>query len=380
MTAAAVTDASPPVEYYFECTNFGDANSGWQTSPTYIAQDLSPLTQYTFRVKARDSAIWDGNVVPNVTGWSEAASATTLPPGSKVEILGSWQSGTSHSKESGYSRALVFIAHAEYGNTTLDSVTYGGQPMTKVIDVNAGTTIKVYASAFILNEAGVAAATSDIFVPSWSAQPTYTAYASAFFSDVNQTTLVGAADSNGTATSDPDPIRTNPLATRDRDMAIVAATCGNVGSYTLESAFTEGVDQQVGTPANATGIAGYKAATGANETPGADYSDIVNRQVIIGFVINASEPPVYSNCSEVIAAGYRLPSDLSGDCYVNHLDVNVMAYYWLNGDCDATNNYCGLADFDPRDGAVDFFDFSDFAMQWLVCNNPEDAACPHNWE
>jgi hypothetical protein len=39
----------------------------------------------------------------------------------------------------------------------------------------------------------------------------------------------------------------------------------------------------------------------------------------------------------------------------------------------------GGADFEPRDGVVDLFDFSDFAMQWLWCNDPENPVCIENW-
>jgi hypothetical protein len=72
MTATTATDSTPPVEYYFECTNYGDANSNWRTNPTYVATGLTPSTQYTFRVRARDGAI-----PHNETGWSVPASATT---------------------------------------------------------------------------------------------------------------------------------------------------------------------------------------------------------------------------------------------------------------------------------------------------------------
>jgi len=72
MKATTATDSTPPVEYYFECTNHGDANSNWRTNPTYVATGLTPSTQYTFRVRARDGAI-----PHNETGWSVPASATT---------------------------------------------------------------------------------------------------------------------------------------------------------------------------------------------------------------------------------------------------------------------------------------------------------------
>ncbi len=103
MTATTAADATPPVQYYFECTNYGEANSTWQTSPTYVAQGLNPSTLYSFRVKARDSAS-----AHNETGWSSTLSATTLPPSTDVNILGSWVSGTTHAKESGAHPRLDF--------------------------------------------------------------------------------------------------------------------------------------------------------------------------------------------------------------------------------------------------------------------------------
>jgi hypothetical protein len=74
MTAATGSDVSEPVEYYFEETsgNPGSSDSGWQTSPGYTDIDLVPDTEYTYRVQIRDALV-------NRTGWSGAASATTLP-------------------------------------------------------------------------------------------------------------------------------------------------------------------------------------------------------------------------------------------------------------------------------------------------------------
>jgi hypothetical protein len=161
-------------------------------------------------------------------------------------------------------------------------------------------------------------------------------------------------------------------------MVIVAATCGNAGNYTLNNGFTEGTDQTMGS--TATGVAGYKSATGAAETPSATYNTGPNRQVIIGFVVNAQSGPVYSNCGEVIAGGYRLASDIAGtgDCYVDYYDLDTFVDYWLNDTCTGPGN-CHGADFAPADGEVDLFDFSQFANQWLVCNNPGDPGCSPNW-
>jgi glucuronoarabinoxylan endo-1,4-beta-xylanase len=85
-----------------------------------------------------------------------------------------------------------------------------------------------------------------------------------------------------------------------------------------------------------------------------------------------------SKCDSVLVAGYDLTSDIYPDCYVNYEDLKIITEYWLNSECDMYGD-CEGADFEPTDGVVDLFDFSDFAMQWLWCNNPEDAGCTPNW-
>jgi hypothetical protein len=302
-----------------------------------------------------------------------------MPP-TDVNILGSWTTGTTHAKENGYNRALIFIAHEEStnGNPYLSSVTYGGQAMTKIIEVNAIVSSGNYTAAFILNEANIAASSDSTFTPTWSATTTSTSYASVFLETVNQITPVGPNDSNRTTSSTPNPIKTNPLATGDGDMVILGATCGQPGSYTLNNGFIKGTDQQAGGTAGMTGVAGYKKTPSASsETPSATYSATVNRQVIIGFVLKVAPPSGYQNCPQVQADGHRLPSDLNGDCYVDYLDLEIVALYWLHTDCAGLGN-CEHGDFEP-DGDVDFGDFSTFGLQWTQCNDPQDSNCTPNW-
>ncbi len=336
-------------------------------------------------VRSKTSAYTDTNVVANNTyyyvvtavdanfnssAYSNQVSAT---PRRYVGVIGSWASGTSHTKENGSSRALILIVHAEHTAAICStSVTYGNQPMTKVIEgVVPGST---YVAAYILNEAGVAAATNSNFVTTWNVTPPTVGYSSVFLGNVDQATLVGASDSNGTTTLD--PINTNPLSTINGDMVIEAATCGNLGSYTLNNDFIEGIDQTINW--TITGVTGYKAATGVPETPSVDFSGTVNRQVIIGFVVNVLSPHTYSDCNEVRTAGHRLNSDLNGDCSVDYQDLEIIAYHWLHTDCIAPGN-CQNADFTPIDGTVDFFDFIDFGPQWMQCNDPENPYCTPNW-
>ncbi|MBN1392717.1 MAG: hypothetical protein JW947_07935, partial [Sedimentisphaerales bacterium] len=381
MTATTASDTSG-VEYYFDCLTAGGHDSDWQDDTTYEDTGLSPSTQYTYRVQARDKS-----PAQNTTGWSSEQSDTSEPPPTDIEI-GSWTEDLSNDdtepNETGGSRALIFIAHEESasGNPYLSSVTYGGQEMTKIIEVNAVSgSYGNYTAAFILKEAGIAAASGSTFTPTWSGTTSSVDYTSVFLSNVNQATSIGASDKNSTVSSTPNPITTSALSTEDGDIVIVGVTCGSVGSYTLNNGFTEGTDQQFGDTSGGTGAAGHKKTpTGSSETPSATYNTGPNRQAIIGFVVKAAASSVYENCAEVITSGYRLAADINGtgDCYVDFYDLYTFADNWLRQDCTSPGN-CDGADFDPIDGAVDFYDFSDFAGQWLTCNDPENPNCIQNW-
>ncbi len=71
MTAVTATDDNSAVEYNFICNSGNCADSGWQTSSTYIASNLAIATNYSFQVVARDAA-------GNETAPSEIMSAQTL--------------------------------------------------------------------------------------------------------------------------------------------------------------------------------------------------------------------------------------------------------------------------------------------------------------
>jgi hexosaminidase len=75
MTATTGSDATGPVEYYFDETslNLGGTDSGWVTNPVYNDTELSPSTQYTYTVQMRDSV----TPTPNVGTASTPANATT---------------------------------------------------------------------------------------------------------------------------------------------------------------------------------------------------------------------------------------------------------------------------------------------------------------
>jgi parallel beta-helix repeat protein len=64
MIAAEATDASGPVEYYFECTTDAGLSSGWQRARNYEVIVDSAGQGHSFRVKVRDR-------FGNETEWSE---------------------------------------------------------------------------------------------------------------------------------------------------------------------------------------------------------------------------------------------------------------------------------------------------------------------
>ena len=80
MWAKPDTDRSG-VEYYFECVNDANINSGWHSDPNYNFTTLGPGTTYGFRFRARDKS-----ANHNLTDWSTTVFTTTatgtdtLPP------------------------------------------------------------------------------------------------------------------------------------------------------------------------------------------------------------------------------------------------------------------------------------------------------------
>jgi murein tripeptide amidase MpaA len=142
MTATTATDDSG-VEYFFDCTTDGSHDSGWQGSTIYEDTGLSPATEYTYTVTARDKS-----VAHNQTATSDSASATTynenivLPEnGGVLESYTSQYAGYEATKltngttdENGWASALNPVSPQEFvysfsgGNsaTLSDAVVHGG--------------------------------------------------------------------------------------------------------------------------------------------------------------------------------------------------------------------------------------------------------------
>jgi hypothetical protein len=205
-----------------------------------------------------------------------------------VQPVGSWLSGLSHTVEPGVKRVLVFTAHVEDndGVPNLASVTYGGQTMTKIIEQSVGWYTRAYVAVYILEEAGIAAASNGAFVPTWTERPDNVSYSSIFFTNVDQVDPVGMSGSNRTTSSSTLALAAeDSLETASGDLVFVAGTCGNTGSYSVNNDFTEGIEL---TMSSSDAVAGYKQATGTNEIPSISHSNL-NRQVVVGFVVQNNQ-------------------------------------------------------------------------------------------
>ena len=252
-----------------------------------------------------------------------------------ARIVGSWIAGTTHAREAGSNRLLIFTAHVEHSAAiTLNSVTYGGRSMTKVIERSAtaaGSAFVAYTAAFILNESGVAAATSGTFTPAFSATPERPpAFSSVFLVNVNQTSPVGASAS---AVSTGATVSTAGLATASGDLVILAATNGNTGNYTVNNGFAEAIELTI---TSADGVAGSKPATGATETPSVTHSAPI-RQSLIGLVIRsaaagANRPPAFTNdpfTKPNATVGQAYNSSIAGDA--TDPDGDPLTFSKVNG-------------------------------------------------
>ena len=154
--------------------------------------------------------------------------------------------------------------------------------MQKVIEQLAGSKKSPYVAVFILDEAGISAASGSDFNPVWSEEPERDpAYASVFLQNVDQFDPIETIEGNST-TDGENTTQTNPLSNDPGDLLVVGGTCGRTGSYSVDNGFTEGIELDI---ESADGITGHKQATGTSEAASVTHSDC-DKQVVVGVVIN----------------------------------------------------------------------------------------------
>ena len=134
--------------------------------------------------------------------------------------------------------------------------------------------------AYLLGETGISAASGISFAVTWAEVPSATpGFSSVFLANVDQSDPLGASDSN--ATTSVNTLATAALPAAEGDLVVVAATCGNTGSYSLNNGFTEHVELSL---TSMDAVAGTRSAGGPAETPSVTHSN-ANRQTIIGLVL-----------------------------------------------------------------------------------------------
>jgi hypothetical protein len=186
--------------------------------------------------------------------------------------VGAWTTGLTHTVSAGNDRLLVLAITVSNnsGDIPLNTVTYGGRPLTRVNGIAAGTTKTVRSELWYLNEAGIAAATGTTFVATYTGgTPSLTQYSAATFRNVDQAAPVLASSVNAVNAATPNPLPTSVSVTAD-GMAVAAAMVGNNGSFTWNNGWTEGTDQSSG--AGNGSAADHPAAANGTDTASATHN------------------------------------------------------------------------------------------------------------
>jgi hypothetical protein len=146
MVATTGSDASGPVQYYFDETsgNPGGDDSDWQPSPSYTDTGLSASTLYTYTVQMRDS-------VPNTGTASSPANATTDPE----ELLTNAGFESNFTDWATWGDAVINTSDAHTGGKSaeLGGTNLGGAYQTP-INGSAGTTYQI--SSWVKGSGGTA--------------------------------------------------------------------------------------------------------------------------------------------------------------------------------------------------------------------------------
>ncbi len=230
------------------------------------------------------------------SGWESTNSNQVVATVTSVSLADSWQTGLTHVAGSGSNRALVFVATNEEQSAsipTLSSVSYGGRPLTKVVAESvANGCCSARVEVWILDAAGLAAASGSGVSVSWSSAPDTPLYSHAVFRNVDQSMPIGATTSASVTGDTPNPVPLASVATSNKDMVIGAASAGETGSYTAQNSFTLGSTQSTSTGGTTAHGSAYKLANGSNETVSLLFNPSnppwTNRQVAVAMVLNVA--------------------------------------------------------------------------------------------
>lgn len=186
-------------------------------------------------------------------GWNQNRNAhAAVAVTTNWAILGTGTTGTlpamSLAKGTGSNRLLVVKVTAEYTasyTTFTPTVTYGGQTLTKIISTDLSGRRKV--SFHYLNEAGIVAATNTNFTVAWNTTPQAGCRLSAaFYANVNQTTPISGARSDGASTALTSPL-SGTINVTNGGTAIYGSIVDAATPSTPATGYTEVYDTANGT-------------------------------------------------------------------------------------------------------------------------------------
>ncbi len=238
----------------------------------------------------------DGDLDAMFANHGTANSVWINDAGAPVSLVDTWQSGLTRTAGAGSDRAFVFVATNEeqsIPSPTLTGVTYGGQALTPVLadDVGNGC-CGARVEIWILDEAGITAASSTTIVPTWTSTPDTPLYSNAIFDNVHQATPTGASTSASVSANTPNPVPMSPVNTAAGDVVIAAATAGEAGTYTAQNGWTLGLTQDTTTGGSTAHGTAHVFANGSDETASMLFNPAsppnINRQVVLAVVLNGA--------------------------------------------------------------------------------------------
>jgi hypothetical protein len=292
----ATNFASAGVNAWTTPTNVFTSNNGYAFVGTKGATNYIKASDFGFAIP----------VASNIDGIVVEIEKKTLNP-NNVALLDAWTTGLTKTISGGQNRALIVVVAIENGTGTRDvtGITYGGQAMTQIAETFTGTAAGFTArvEAWVLLEAGIAAAAGTAIVPSYGAHTPLEyceTFSSVTFQHVDQLVPVTSQQVSSINGS------TNPhqlgaaITTSVGSMAVNVVMCGNnttaaslpgaTTAYTINSGYTEGVDVYFSNPSFSGSGACFQAAHKAiavagTEQPSCGFMGSVNRHAMIGFTL-----------------------------------------------------------------------------------------------
>lgn len=224
-----------------------------------------------------------------------------------IVISDNWSDGLTKTISAGINRCLVVVAGFENGNSYRDiiSMDYGGQAMTEIVDVSAGTStgFSDRLEVWILLENKISLASGTTITPTYAASSlleNVEFFTSVVFRNVDQITpVISAITTANNSSANPHQLA-SPFNTVLNGMSVTGVICGNntspasasgaTNTYTINSSFIEGTDIYISNPSFAT--SGICVATGTKlctatgtEQPVFTFAGSVNRSAMFGFTL-----------------------------------------------------------------------------------------------